>query len=223
MRRLVIGILLCAAGCDRGGTAVDPANFVLDVTNALFPLTPGTVYRYEGETEDGFVEVVVEVTDQRRTVLGVSCVVVRATEYVDGERVEDTLDWYAQDRDGNVWYFGEDSKEYEGGVVVSTDGSWEAGVDGALPGIVMLAAPAVGAEYAQESAPGVAEDRARVVALDAEVTVALGTYSGCLETEDFTPLEPGVTESKFYAPGVGLVLEVEQDGSRVELVAVESD
>ncbi|MBI4563400.1 MAG: hypothetical protein HY716_01730 [Planctomycetes bacterium] len=132
------------------------------------------------------------------------------------------FDWFAQDKDGNVWYFGEDSKEIEDGVVVSTEGSWEAGVGGAQPGILMLADPKVGISYQQEFAEGVAEDMARVKSLSESVTVPVGTFEGCIETMEWTPLEPGARESKFYAPGVGLVLEVSLrgGGARIELVEI---
>jgi hypothetical protein len=122
---------------------------------------------------------------------------------------------------GHVWYFGEDTKAYENGVLVSTEGSWEAGVAGALPGIVMLADPQVGLTYPQERAPGVAEDMGTVRRLGVNVTVPHGSFSGCLHTEDFTPLEPGIVEDKFYAPGLGFVLEIDEDGNRLELVDVQ--
>lgn len=230
MKRIAILVLSVSLGAACGGSGgggssfqIDPQDFVADVTNPLFPLAPGTTYVLEGDTEDGHVRVEFEVTGDRKQILGVSCIVVHAVEFVDGDLVEDTFEWFAQDVDGNVWYFGEDTKEIENGVVVDDEGSWEAGVEGAVPGRIMLATPTVGTTYANESAPGEAEDMATVLALDETVTIPFGTLTGCLKTEDFTPLEPGVLEHKFYAPGVGLVLEVEQDGSRVELIAVETD
>ena len=214
-----------AAGCSSSPgsslPAFDAQLFVAQAANPLFPLVPGTTRIYESDTAEGLERIEVEVTAQTRVVLGVVCVVVRDTVTLDGELVEDTFDWFAADRDGNIWYFGEDSKEYENGIVVSTEGSWEGGVDGAEPGIVMLAAPYVGASYRQEFYAGVAEDQASVLSLDAVVVVPAGTFSGCLKTEDFTPLEPGVLENKFYAPGVGVVLEIADDGTRVELVAIQ--
>jgi len=193
---------------------IDPADFVLGVNNTYFPLVPGTTFVYEGAEH-----VEVHVTNSTRTVMGVVCVVVRDMVSEDGAVVEDTYDWYAQDVHGNVWYFGEDSKEYEDGEMVSTAGSWEAGVGGARPGIVMLAHPHVGLTYRQEYLKGEAEDMGTVLSLDAAVTVPAGTYSGALRTKDFTPLEPGVLEHKYYAPGVGLVLE-EEGTVRVELIEV---
>ena len=127
--------------------------------------------------------------------------------FEDGELIEDTLDWYAQDVAGNVWYLGEDTAEYENGVIVSTAGSWEAGVDGAQPGIIMLADPQVGDVYRQEFYAGEAEDLAEITALTGSVSVEGGSWSGdeVLVTEEWTPLEPEVRERKTYALGVGVV------------------
>jgi hypothetical protein len=195
--------------------AIDPARFVGAVTNPLFPLVPGTKLVYEGGGE----HIEVTVTSERRAILGVSTVVVRDTATVNGAVTEDTYDWYAQDRDGNVWYMGEDTKEYENGKVVSTEGSWEGGVDGAKPGILIPAVPVVGQPYRQEYAACEAEDMGEVLAVDQTVTVPAGTYSGCLQTKDTTPLEPDVQENKYYCPGVGLVLSVDVGSSgREELV-----
>jgi hypothetical protein len=199
---------------------IDPADFVSVVDNSFFTLEPGMTFSYA--TDDGAETGKVVVTSDTKVIMGVTTVVVADSVFADGELIEATLDWYAQDVDGNVWYFGEDSREYEGGVLVSTEGSWEAGVDDAKPGIIMLADPAVGDEYPQEFAPDVAEDRAEVLGLDESVTVPYGSFTGCLKTEDTTPLEPGVREHKFYCPDVGLVLEVDVSGggARNELVSV---
>ena len=132
----------------------------------------------------------------------------RDTVTVDGEVVEDTRDWYAQDRDGNVWYFGEETAEYEDGKVVSTEGSWEAGVDGALPGIVMHAAPEVGDAYRQEFYEGEAEDLAEVVRDGESATVPAGTFDDVVVIKEWNPLEPESIEEKSFAQGVGMVLEV---------------
>jgi hypothetical protein len=154
-------------------------------------------------------------------VVGIECVVVRDTVSLDGELIEDTHDWYAQDKDGNVWYMGEDSKEYEGGQVTSTAGSWEAGVDGALPGIKVWATPLVGdAPYYQEYYEGEAEDLGRDVALDGTASVQFGDYTDLLVVEEWTPLEPEVVERKYYAAGVGTVKEEMARGGNevVELI-----
>ena len=163
----------------------------------------------------------VVVTDQTRTVMGVAVTVVRDTVSVDGEVVEDTYDWYAQDRDGNVWYFGEDVKNFDAGQLTDTDGSWEAGVDGALPGIVMLAEPAVGQAYRQEYYPGEAEDLGEVIAVGGSQVVPAGSYDDVVTTRDWNPLEPDVIEEKQYAPGVGLIREAHVVGGDEEATLVE--
>jgi hypothetical protein len=145
--------------------------------------------------------------------------VVRDTVYLDGDMIEDTFDWYAQDGDGNVWYLGEDTREYENGVEVCDCGAWEAGVGGALPGVVMLGAPKVGAAYRQEYYEQEAEDYAEVISLDEAVSVPSDDYTGCMKTRDRSVLEPELDEFKFYCPGVGNVLVLEDD-VRVELISV---
>ncbi|HEX9993004.1 MAG TPA: hypothetical protein VGB14_08770 [Acidimicrobiales bacterium] len=192
------------------------------VDNPWLPLEPRTTTTYEARTEDGLQRTVVTVTGDTREIAGVPAVVVRDTVTVDGEVIEDTFDWLAQDADGNVWYLGEDTKEYEDGEVVSTEGSWEAGVDGAEPGILMEADPQPGDAYRQEHYEGHAEDEARVVALGESATVPFGSWDDLLVTEDTTPLEPDVVERKYYARGIGVVLEVDlTSGEREELVSVE--
>jgi hypothetical protein len=126
---------------------------------------------------------------------------------VHGETTEDTYDWFAQDRDGNVWYMGEDSKEYENGQVKSTEGSWEAGVDGALPGIVMQAHPAPGQSYRQEYYKGQAEDMAETAEVGTTKATGLGQYSDVVVIKEWSPLEPDVVEQKYYAPGIGVIAE----------------
>ena len=192
-----------------------PSDFVATVDNPFFPLTPGASWHYEGGGE--VVDVVV--LGQTKEIMGVSAIVVQDTVTVDGVLLEDTYDWYAQDTAGNVWYLGEDSTSYEGGTT-SKDGSWEWGVDGALPGIVMQASPQVGQTYRQEFYLCEAEDEAEIQALDESVSVAAGDFSGCLKTREYTRLEPDVNENKYYADGVGLVLEVDiASGARVELTS----
>ena len=199
---------------------VDPAAFVETIDNPYLPLIPGSRWVYEG-IEDGEMErIEVVVTDERRDVMGISAVVVRDTVSEDGEVIEDTYDWFAQDGDGNVWYLGEDSREYEDGELVGTEGSWEAGVDGALPGIVMLAEPEVGRAYRQEYFEGEAEDLGEVIQVGVGESVVAGTYDDVVVIREWNPLEPDVVEDKYHAPGVGVVLEsvVEGGDGRVELV-----
>jgi hypothetical protein len=186
---------------------IDPADFVAAVDNRYFPLTPGTRWVMEGEGESAGETTITEVTSETKTILGVACTVVRDEVDVDGELQELTFDWYAQDTAGNVWYFGEDTAEYENGQVTTRAGAWEAGVDGAQPGIIMPAQPLVGLTYRQEFLEGEAEDLAKVVELAATAKTPAGSYADALVTEDWTPFEPDVVERKFYAPGIGLVME----------------
>jgi len=199
----------------------DPADFVEGIDNPYLPWTPGTTLIYEGGDE----RVEVTVTDETREIMGIAATVVHDRVFVDGELMEDTYDWYAQDAAGNVWYLGEETEEYENGEVVSTEGSWEAGVDGAQPGIAMLAQPEVGETYRQEFYEGEAEDVAKVFARGESVTVPAGSYDEVLVTEDWTPLDPDIIEHKFYAVGVGVVREelVEGGDEVLELIEVRTD
>ncbi len=178
---------------------INPAHFTIKIDNEYLPLKPGTTFVYEGKGERDEMSV----THRTKKVMGVECVVVDDRAWEGGQLVEKTYDWFAQDEKGNVWYFGEDTKEYENGKVTSTKGSWEAGVDGAKPGIIMQADPKVGQTYRQEYYPGEAMDMAKVLSLDASVTVSYGFFDHVLETKEWTPLEPGFFEKKYYARGVG--------------------
>jgi len=201
------------------------ADFTLDIDNPYFPLRPGSrwVYR-ETDTTGARQKVVVTVTDRTRLIAnGVRARVVRDVVTEDGQPVEVTDDWYAQDAAGNVWYLGEDTAEYERGKVVSRRGSFEAGVDGAHAGVAMPDEPAPGLSYRQEYLAGEAEDRAAVVTVGEEqVEVPFGFFDkGVVMTRDLVPTEPRVQELKLYARGVGLVLSVhtDGDGGRAELVS----
>jgi hypothetical protein len=153
--------------------------------------------------------------------MGVTCTEVHDTSTINGELSEDTRDWFAQDNLGNVWYFGENSQSIEHGLVVSLEGSWTAGEDGALPGIVMRAQPAIGALYRQEFALGTAEDVASVQSTAESITVPYGSFTNCWKTEDFSPMEPDVIENKFFAPGIGSIREVDLDsGDYIELIDI---
>jgi major membrane immunogen (membrane-anchored lipoprotein) len=203
---------------------LDPADFTTRIDNPYWPMAPDGkpgkkwVYRTTGGESKERVEVTV--TDRKKTVEGVAALVLRDVVSEDGKLVEVTDDWYAQDKEGNIWYLGEDTKEYENGKVVTTSGSWESGVDGAEAGIIMPADPKPGLAYRQEYFEGEAEDNAKVISIDESVKVPAGSFDGCLETEDTTPLEPDVVEHKFYARGVGPVLRTsEGSDSREELVS----
>jgi hypothetical protein len=190
---------------------INPANFVNRIDNKYFPLDPGTTFIYEGGAERD----VMAVTSDTKKIMGVECVVVDDRGYDAGKLIEKTYDWFAQDNKGNVWYFGEDTKEYKNGEVVSTEGSWEGGVDGAKPGIMMQGNPKVGESYRQEYYVGKAMDMAKVVSLNESATVPYGSFDRVLVTKEFTPLQPGYIEHKYYAPGVGQV-----SGGGLELVDV---
>jgi hypothetical protein len=192
---------------------IDPAEFTTKVVNEYFPLKPGTTFVYEGHIERGQMSV----THQTKKVMGVECIVVDHREWEGDKLIEGTYDWFAQDKEGHVWYFGEDTKEYKNGKVVSTKGSWEAGVDGAKPGIIMQAHPKVGQTYRQEYYKGEAEDMAKVQRLNDSVTVPYGSFDHVLVTKEWTPLEPSYHEHKYYARGVGHVY-----GGGLELVAVKT-
>jgi hypothetical protein len=201
---------------------IDPASFVTDISNPYMPLVPGTTFVYDGNTEKGSEHNEVFVSPETKLILGVTCVVVKDTVMVDGVLEEATLDWYAQDLQGNVWYFGEDSKEYRDGVVVSTNGSWEAGVNGAMPGIVMKATPVVGNTYRQEYYKGEAEDWAEVLSLSESATVTTGSYTDVLMTDEWSALDsPPVYEHKYYATGIGFIMtKYLEGGFEMELTEI---
>jgi hypothetical protein len=192
---------------------LDPADFTTTIDNPYWPMAPGSrwVYR-ETDAEGPEQRVVVTVTDRTKSILGIEARVVHDVVTEDGQVREDTYDWYAQDGDGNVWYLGEDTKEYENGALKSTEGSWQAGVDGAQPGILLPGRPEQGLAYRQEHKHGEAEDAAKVLSLDARAGVPYGSFRQLLLTEETTPLEPGLVEQKFYARGVGPVLAITVSG-----------
>jgi len=239
----VVLLTFCAAGCSGGGggstatTAgaaqpsslprgsepvdLDPAQFTSTIDNPYWPMPPGSrwVYR-EVDMEGTRQRVEVTVTRQTKQIMGIDTRVVHDVVTEDGQLIEDTYDWYAQDAEGNVWYLGEDTKEYENGKVTTTGGSWEAGVDGAQPGILLPGRPSRGMAYRQEYYKGEAEDNGEVLSLDEMATVPTGFYQRVLMTKDTTPLEPKLLEYKFYAQGVGPVLAVAVSGGsdRMELL-----
>lgn len=202
---------------------LDPAGFTAGSDHPYFPLEPGTQWKFREIDEKGaVVDVVVTVSSETREIAnGIEAAVVRDTVTEDGELIEDTLDWYAQDADGNVWYLGEDTAEFEDGKLTSREGAWEADVDGALPGIIMPADPAVGMSYRQEYYAGKAEDNGEVLAVDQQAEVPAGHFDDVLMTADTIALEPDILEDKLYAPGVGVVmaLGISGGGGREELVS----
>lgn len=202
---------------------INPQNFAEVVNNVYFPLEPGTVFTYQSQTESGLESIVVTVLSEKKIVAGVKCTVVRDVVSIDDQVIEDTYDWYAQDKDGNVWYMGEDVSNYENGVLVDHEGSFEAGIDGAKPGIIMLANPVLELPYRQEYYFNKAEDWGKVLAKGVSVTTTFGTFDNCLKTADWNALEPDAAmEYKYYAPNVGMVREeIEGSIEFVELISIE--
>ena len=205
--------------CDRLGPTpyspvIDNAHFPNPTTinNAFFPLVPGTTFVYEGQTSEGFEHVEFAVTHKTRTILNIECIEVHDTRKLDGKLAEDTRDWFAQDADGNVWYFGENTAVLENGLPVDLAGSWTGGVDGAQPGFIMEANPMIGDFYRQEYFLGEAEDQAEVKSLTANESVPYvpgQCANDCLETEESSALAPGDVEHKFYKSTIGNTLTID--------------
>lgn len=224
---LGLGAGSAVAGLPQGSEPVtlDPQDFSTTIDNPYWPMKPGTVWVYRGTDTTGTVErVVIRVLKKTKLIAnGITARVVLDTVTIKGKPREITRDWYAQDRSGNIWYLGEDVANYKNGVIVSRDGSWEAGVDGAQPGVVMPAKLKAGLKYRQEYYKGIAEDNGAIVTLGVEhVEVPYGFFDQhVLMTRDLSPIEPKVQELKFYAPGVGPLLSVhtDGDGGRAELVS----
>jgi hypothetical protein len=213
----------------QGGEQVtlDPADFTVTIDNPFWPMSPGTRWTYREVDATGTqLTVQVTVTTETKTIAnGVVARVVSDTVFNGDAIVEDTCDWYAQDALGAIWYLGEDTAEFEDGALVSTEGSFEAGIDGALPGMIMPADPQPGMQYRQEYYKGEAEDNGAILSLNEMVDVPYGHFSGVVLTKDTSSIEPDVLEHKFYARGVGPVLTLNisgGSGGREELISVES-
>jgi hypothetical protein len=198
---------------------IDPANFTADITNPFFPQPVGQTRVYEGEDEGTPTRVEETVLEETDEIAGVEVRVVEVNEYEDDELIEHTLDYYAQDLEGNVYYFGETVEDIEDGEVVSNEGEWFAGEGDALPGLFMPAEPAVGQAFRQERAPGVAEDESEILEAGFDFEVPAGSFQDCIKTEDFAPLDDE-TENKYYCRDVGFVREEQGDEVFLELVEV---
>ncbi|MDH3261697.1 MAG: hypothetical protein OEM81_04765 [Acidimicrobiia bacterium] len=246
IRTVVVGVvlLLLAPACSSGGNStsttlssglalpqgdelvqLDPADFTTTIDNPYWPMEPGTRWTYREVQPDGTEsEVVVIVTTLTKEIAnGITARVVRDTVTEDGAIIEDTIDWYAQDGQGNIWYLGEDTAEFEDGEIVSTSGSFEAGIDGALPGIIIPADPQPGMKYRQEYYTGEAEDNGEVLAIDEMADTPYGHFNDAILTKDTTPLESDVLEYKLYAKDVGpvLIIGVSGGGGPEELISVD--
>ena len=241
---LAVGVMLSIGVPGQTGIAREikipfsPANFSqpLVINNKFLPMVPGTVFLYRAEGPEGCEENRVTVTfDTKAIAAGVTARVVEDIAFVDEDcngtlvKVEETFDWFAQDNSGNIWYLGEDSKDCDGGICTPSDGSWQAGVDGAVAGIIMLADPRPGDGYYQEFYEDHAEDQAKILRTDTWVSLyredayGSGDYHNCLKTKEWTKLSPGEIEHKFYCPDVGLVAIDELKGKtlRFELVDIQ--
>jgi major membrane immunogen (membrane-anchored lipoprotein) len=227
----LISLVLVACGGDgdsagslpQGAEPVElnPDDFVQQIDNSYWPMAPGSKWVLTQTDVEGQKErIEITVTNRKKTIQGIEATVVRDVVTQDGELVEVTSDWFAQDKDGNLWYMGEDTTEYENGKPATKAGSWEAGRDDAQAGVFLPGKPEVGMTYRQEYRAGEAEDQTKVLSLDEQVEVPEGFYKDVLMTKDYTPLQPEILEHKFYAKGVGPVLIVGVSGGsfREELV-----
>jgi len=226
-------LLLASFGCKKDSTRlidssykpdINPANFSNStiITNPYYPATPGKKYIYEGQTDEGFERVEEQRLNTTKTNMGITCIVSNFKGYVNGELVEETWDWYAQDNEGTLWYFGEEVNNYQNGTLSDHGGSWEAGVDGAQPGKIMPANPQTGMKYREEYYFGHAEDEAEILGTGLSETISLGTYNNCIKTKNWTALEPDALENKIYAPGIGLIKEIDIPGKfEIVLVAIQ--
>jgi len=208
---------------------IHPSDFVSQINHKYLSLRPGTKYIYEKKQGSKIERTEVVVTNETKKVMGVTTTVVRATEWLGDTMKEDTRDWYAQDKDGNVWYFGEAVDNYKQGKIHDHDGSWEAGVGGAKPGIMMPKSPAAGDTYRQEYLEGVAEDVATIVAVGKKVSVAHGAFEDCVQVKDWSLIASGA-EYKYFCAGAGFAVLEEKAGwaallrpERSELVKVTAE
>jgi hypothetical protein len=202
-----------AATSSRSGAVIDPKDFVRHITNPYLPWRPGSVWVYRGIKDGQTQRDVVKVLSRTKTILGVKATVVSDVATHNGRVLERTEDWYAQDRDGNVWYLGERTAAFEDGTV-DTSGSWESGVGGAVPGIVMTANPQVGDTHRQEYWAGQAEDQYWLVDLGQHISVPFGRFTHAALTLEWTRLEPGGIDRKYYVRGIGVVKEVAAQGPK---------
>jgi len=201
---------------------INPTNFTTTIDNPYFPLTPGATFTYL--SRNGRIRDVFAVTHDTRVINRVTCVQVHDSVYTNDELTEDTLDFFAQDREGNVWYFGENTAEFENGLLATIEGSFLSGLNHDKAGIIMKAHPAPGDFYRQEFSLGNAEDFAETLNVNSRVVIPYGRFNNCLKSQETTPLEPDALENKYYAPGVGNVLTVDLvTGERDELISVTTE
>jgi hypothetical protein len=209
------------------GENINPNNFVEGVNNPFFPLNVGDTYHYLTTFNDAgaisYVNDEFNVTQETKEILGVTCTVVHIVSSWEGALIEDSYDWFAQDVRGNVWNFGEDTKDYDSEGNVDSSGSWEAGVNGAIPGIQMWAHPRahIGQAYNKELAPGVAEDKAKVIDGNVIANVPFGLFQNCIRIKEFSPLDPGVNSYRSYKEGIGTLSSATPDaGEKSVLISI---
>jgi hypothetical protein len=222
---IAISAFLVACGGGNGSTGslpegsepvdLKPEDFVKQIDHPYWPMAVGSKWVFSQTDFEGNRErIEITVTNRKKVVQGIEATVVRDVVTSDGELVEDTFDWYAQDKDGNLWYLGEDTTEFENGKPVTKAGSWEAGVKGAQAGVFLPGNPEVGMTYRQEYLEGEAEDQTKVLSVDEQIAGPTGSYKGVVMTKDWTPLQPDILEHKFYARGVGPVLVIGVSGGQ---------
>lgn len=204
---------------------INPSKFVnsTKVSNPYYPFTAGKKYIYEGQTQDGLERIEEQRLNTTKTILGITCIVVEFKAFLNGKLIEKAIDWYAQDTSGNLWYFGEEVDNYNpNGTLKDHAGSWEAGVDGAQPGLIMPTNPQTGMKYREEYYFNHAEDQAEITATGQTVTIPFGTFNNCIKTRNWTELEPDLNENKYYAPGIGLIKEINiTDNTEIRLIAIQ--
>ena len=219
---VIAGLIACGNSLGPDSTPPVPTSLQPAVTNSFFPLVPGTTQVFHTQTSAGLELDSVTVLTNTKVINGFDATEVHDRVYIADTLQEDTYDWFAQDSAGNVWYLGEDTKQYEHGVQVGTEGTWQWGVHGALPGIIMWGDTTGMSDklYRQEFDRGNAQDVGRIVALNQSVTVPFGTFTGCIKTEEWSTLESGPHDHKYYCAQLGTVLEVGGSGERTELISV---
>jgi hypothetical protein len=201
---------------------IHPADFTTKITNKYFSLPVGKKMVYKLQTKEGPEKIEIKVGKETKSIMGVTTLSYHDRVFLNGQLHEDTVDWLAQDKEGNVWYFGEEVGNYENGKLKDTKGTFTAGIDGAQPGMWMKTDPKVGDSWRQEFYKGEAEDMRDVVAVNQTVTTKLATYTGCIKVYDWTPLDPNAKEHKYYCPEVGgeVVIEDLVENTRAELTSV---
>lgn len=218
---ILAGLLVLKSKKQDGTQSLSPADFSTTITNTYLSLPIGLTLVYEAQTDEGLEKNEITITGETKNILGVDTLVYHDTVWLNDQIHEETWDYLAQHKNGDVWYFGEDVDNYDkNGVLVNHGGSWIAGENGAIPGFWVKQNPKVGEIYRQEYYPGEAEDMATVLSLNETVAVPYGTFTNCLKTHDWTPLDPAALENKYYCPQVHAVV-LEEDiasGEKVELV-----